>query len=439
MRQGTWLLLLAALASCDGSAGPGAPPTDAQEQRLAEECCAAATARLEAYLGKKFKAPVPVEMKTREEAAALMRELMEAEVPMDLVEEWQRISERLHLVPEGYDLFAMQVVMYGRVAGFYDPAADRFYVVRGVSPADSLEFRTTVAHELVHAYRDVDKDYWARGRRLFRTHADEAQALQFLVEGDATLLGYAVGYAAEGAAVDPMMVSMVERPDAALEEALRDPTFADFPLVLREPLLAPYIEGLVFAGAIFRSGGKEALDRAFDRPPRSTEQVLHPAKYLGKPDEPREFEGGDPTSALGDGWRLRFTGVMGEFDVRLLFAEKLGRMRARVAAAGWDGARYWYCEKAGLPAFFGMATVWDARVDAREFAHAWADWALRRDGNDHGAGGHGEEWRVGTKEGLVVVRLEEDRVYVADGVPPDRVEAVLAAMASARAVERKAG
>ncbi len=436
MRRFALLLFLACSATGDEPAAK-----DGEIQRRVEACCADATARLEAYLGKKFKAKVPVEMKTSAEMGAFARAEAKRAVPAEFVEAAQRVLERLHLVPRGYDILEKQIELLEKGgAGLYDPQGDRFYVVRGVAEPGTPGFTVTVAHELVHAYRDVDKDYNARAIRLLRTNGDEAQALTFLVEGDATLLGYAVGFAIQSGAADPDVdaLARVIWPATQVEEALADPELAAFPLVLKETLIAPYIEGHAFAGAIFRAGGKEALDKAFDRPPRSTEQVLHPEKYLAEPDEPMEFEGGDPTAALGEGWRLRHTDVMGELDVRVLFTEKLGRPRARDAAAGWDGARYWLCEKDGVPSFFGVTTVWDAEEDTREFAQAWAAWALRRDGNEGEVGGRGGEWRVGTKEGLVIVRQAGASVLVADGVHEDRADAVFQAMAAARRVERKA-
>ncbi len=441
VRVTAWLLLLAASAASDEPAEKGAPPAPDGTQRRVEACCVDATARIEAYLGKKFKAPVPVEMKTREEMTALLLDFMEREMPADLAEKAQKVAERLHLVPRGYDILAKQIEMLGKgVAGLYDPDGDRFFVVRGISEPDSLEFVVTVSHELVHAYRDVDKDYWPRSRRLSRTNTDEMQALSFLVEGDATMLGYAFGYAIDGKLAEPMVeaFSRVERPDAMIEQWLAAPEVAEFPLMLKETLLAPYVEGHAFAGAVFRSGGKEALGKAYDRPPRSTEQVLHPERYLSKPDEPVEFEGGDPLAALGHGWGLVYTDTMGEFDTRVMLTEELGRPRARDVAAGWDGARYWLCEKEGVPSFFGAVTAWDAEKDAREFAQAWADWALRRDGKEGEAGGAGGEWRLRTKEGLVIVRQAGTSVFIADGVPEDRVDAVFQALTGARPVERKA-
>jgi hypothetical protein len=407
-------------------------------QARVEKECAAISETLEAYLGPKFKAPVAVELKTKEAIGEFSRELAKTQVPKGLLEVAQKLAERLRQVPRGYDILEHEIKMVeANVAGLYDPDTDRFFVVEGTGSPGSPMFVVTAAHELVHAYRDVDKDFWARTLKLIHTNPDEAQAIRFLVEGDATLLGNAIGVATLQKRDPAPFVELGARnragADAMIEATLAEPRLAEFPRALKETLVAAYIEGMLFAAAIFRDGGKEALERAYDRPPRSTEQVLHPEKYLGAaPDEPVVFEGGDPLPALGEGWALLLRAVVGEFDLRVLFTEALGRDRARTAAAGWDGAVSWFCERDGSPSFLGLVTTWDEATDAEEFARAWADWAAARDGKKGGVGGEGEELRVETEDGLVVVRRNGNDVLVADGVPPDRVDAVFAAMAEVK-------
>jgi len=417
---------------------------DEELQLRVEQHCAAITARLEGYLGPKFKAPVPVELKTKEEIGAFARELAKTQVPAGMLEVAQKLAERLHQVPPGYDLLGKEIEMVEQnVAGLYDADADRFYVVEGTGSPGSVPFMIYAAHELVHAYRDVDKDYWPRTLRLIHENSDEAQAVRFLVEGDATLLGTAIGPATL-AKVDPepfvrQTARQAGNSEMMIEAALAQPQLAEFPRAMKEALVAAYVEGMAFAAEIYRKGGKAALDAAYDRPPRSTEQVLHPEKYLGPDvDEPVSIEGGDPTAALGDGWKLLHSDVFGELDLRILLTEDLGRSDARAAAAGWDGARYWFCEREGAPSFIGAVTAWDSPEDASEFAFAWARWASLRDGGKKKPAEAGGSWRADTKEGLVVTKAAGSLAFVADGVPPGRVDAVLAAMAAARAVERTA-
>jgi hypothetical protein len=209
---------------------------------------------------------------------------------------------------------------------------------------------------------------------------------------------------------------------------------------MREFFLDRYSIGMVFAARLFLDGGAEALSAAYDRPPRSTEQVMHPEKYLTRrPDEPTVFRGGDPTAALGQGWSLALANVMGEFEIRVHFTESLGRERAAAAAAGWDGMRYHFCEKKGTTSFFGALSTWDSEGDAQEFAAAWTDWAAGRDGGSRTTRESGQTRLVETDEGLVAVRRQGRDVLIADGLPPDRVEAVMAALAAATRAERRAG
>jgi hypothetical protein len=406
--------------------------------------CARITKKLEAFLGPKFRGPVPVQVMTRDELGAFAREAFLRETPKDVIEAQQRLAERLHLVPKGYDIFEKQIEMLQVGAlGLYDPQTDRFYLVKGSGSPGTGLFMVTVAHELVHAYRDVDKDYQARTVAAMREDADWGQAIRFLVEGDATLLGEAIGLAtAMNKDPDWAMPAVKVKgadPEATMRVARANPKLQEFPLVLRESLMGAYVYGLAFAVRVYEHGGLEALAAAYDRPPRSTEQALHPEKYLGPDvDEPTVFTGGDPTAALGEGWRLVLSDAVGELDVRILFFEVLGEKRAMHAAAGWDGARFFFCAKPDAPEFLGIVSTWDTEEDARQFADAWVAWASRRDGKRVAPGGVWANATVRTREGLVVVRFTGRDVFVADGVPEERVDAVMSALATARRAERAA-
>ncbi|MHC5052176.1 MAG: hypothetical protein ACYTGK_16380 [Planctomycetota bacterium] len=434
MRRLVLLLALSAAAAAD----------DSELQARTEAECERITRKLEAYLGPKFRRPVPVQLMTKDEMAAFARAYARRQSPPGRIEIEQRLAERMHLVPRGYDMFEKQIEMLkAGVAGLYDPDADRFYVVKGTGSPGTGPFMLTAAHELVHAYRDVDKDYSRRMLAAVEDDTDWAQAIRFLVEGDATFLGQAIGLATmtkrDPAWAVPAARAGAADPDAAMRIARADPKLHGFPLLLRESLVGAYVHGLAFAVRVYDHGGLEALAAAYDRPPRSTEQALHPEKYLGPHvDEPTVFVGGDPTAALGDGWKLALRSVMGEFDMRILFFEALGESKAYRVAAGWDGARFFFSTKPGVAGFIGIISTWDTEEDARQCAAAWALWASRRDGKQVPQGGAGRDATVRTREGLVVVRHEGRDVYVADGVPEERLEPVMRAFASARRGERAA-
>ncbi len=424
------LLLLLALC-CPGDEG------QATEQQRLEELCAELTGRIEEWMGVGFGRGIPVRVVGRDWLTGLVGETERRLTPARTLAMMQVLAERLHLVPKGYDILERQLDLFRRmVAGLYDCEEDRFFVVEGMAEGDLREFAITAAHELVHAHRDGHTDFWARILRLAPTNADAALALRCLVEGDATLLGNAFGVAHLSSSATPQVLELVarnaERNAREFRESMNGPGLREFPAALREMLIAPYTDGEVFAAALYRAGGAAALRRAFDDPPRSTEQVLHPEKYLAaRPDEPVAFGGGDPSAALGGGWTAGYSDTVGELELRVHLTPLLGRERAVRAAAGWDGARYHLCLRDGAAPFFGLVSAWDSEQDAWEFAGAWAEWAARRDGAKAPRRMAPGGWAVATAEGEVRVEVRGTLVLVADGVPEGREAEVLAALASA--------
>jgi hypothetical protein len=131
------------------------------------------------------------------------------------------------------------------------------------------------------------------------------------------------------------------------------------PPILRDQLVLPYLLGRNFASAIWKKGGTEALKAAWLNPPDSTEQVLHPEKFLER-EAPRPVEMGQTPA----GGRLLLEGVLGEMLIRTLLGEG-----SDVAAAGWGGDRFRLWDYRGRTLLVWRA-VWDTPGDAREFSEA---------------------------------------------------------------------
>ncbi|MHC4953105.1 MAG: hypothetical protein ACYTGZ_04390 [Planctomycetota bacterium] len=418
---------------------PRAPGEDEDATAGVRQRCAELSDAIEKMLGKKFKAPVPVRVVDQDFIERFARASEDQLVPKEVRKIADRLAVRLKHVPQGYDVMDAQIrLLRTMVAGLYDPDKDCYYVVENRARPGSMTFDMTAAHELAHAYRDVDKDYWERVKRTFLLDEDEAIAVTCLVEGEAELVGQSVGIAAstgrEAKLIVPGVITSAKLAPKSAAAAAADPRMRGFPLMLREMLVTRYLIGQALAACIYEKGGWKALGKAFDHPPRSTEQVLHPEKYIGPDvDEPTRFRGGDPAGALGAGWKTRYTNTLGEFGARVHLTERLGRRRAKRAAAGWDGARYHVCEREDAPLFFGMISTWDSAKDAAEFADAWAHWARVRDDKDVPSVllESGADKSIATRDGLVVVRVSGKDVLVADGVPRDRLEPVFKALASA--------
>ena len=73
----------------------------------------------------------------------------------------------------------------------------------------------------------------------------------------------------------------------------------------------PYLSGAAFVGQLYATGGWDAVDAAYDDLPVSSEQVLHPAKYLAA-EAPIEVEPLDLWSVVGSDWTHGSETTMGE-------------------------------------------------------------------------------------------------------------------------------
>jgi hypothetical protein len=98
----------------------------------------------------------------------------------------------------------------------------------------------------------------------------------------------------------------------------------------RKRLVFPYEEGMMFASDLYRAGGFPLVDGAFAHPPRSTEQILHPERYLAG-DQPRPVA----TPKAPTGYTLVTSDTLGELDTRTLLSRCMDPAVAnRAAGAG---------------------------------------------------------------------------------------------------------
>lgn len=277
----------------------------------------------------------------------------------------------LGLLPEGTDYWDLSLALLGdQVAGFYDQKTDEMFVISGNGEFGPLE-EFTYAHEVVHALQDAHLGLDDMMAASLDIDADAATAQAALFEGDATVASF------EYLAANPSLAAAIATAPAPAGGDM----LATVPPALAISLVFPYLTGAEFVAALQAEGGWDAVNAAYADPPTSTEQVMHPERYVDR-DEPTPVALPDLAPALGEGWELIDEDVAGELGIALLLADLqpgegfnafTGEIAlpdaARNAAAGWDGDTYALWAD-GDREVLVWSTVWDRESDAVAFSRA---------------------------------------------------------------------
>lgn len=290
-----------------------------------------------------------------------------------------------------------------------------------------------LAHELVHAHRYGEGLYSGipqNARSPLWATDDTALAAYCLVEGDALFAEYCLPALLKNDAASTAQSKAVRSVGGITKLDEQAAARGDLSGFLGT---APYRVGAQFIASVLQHSGTRTVRDCFREPPRSTEQILHPEKYLGATaDTPERLRGTTVLKIQGSHRRLVSSGSLGELLLQVIFSRILGHARATRVAAGWDGCLYRLYKEKEQPTLLVMFTVWDSEDDAHEFASAWCDWAGGRDGKPYVVNTRptpvGARRSLDTKEGHVVVLRRGRDVVVLDGCQRNQAGDLLAAV-----------
>jgi hypothetical protein len=283
--------------------------------------------------GLQPRAPLKKSLRSREEIRAhVVRELNDDK---DFADRYAgaRSAEAFGLLPKGFDLDSFMVdLLTEQIAGLYDPKAHEFYVADWI-PIDDQ--RMVMAHELTHALEDqhYQIEGWAKAAR---PNDDGELAREAVLEGSA--MAAMVDYLLQASGR-----SLQDLPD--INPAMLIGDMADTPMLkkappfLKDSLIFPYLDGLTFSAAVLKSTGWQGLSQLFQKPPASTQQILHPDLYRSSR-VPQPISVPSLEKTLGSGWIKLEENVMGEFGWKEVLKQFLDETRARSLSAAWDGDRY---------------------------------------------------------------------------------------------------
>jgi hypothetical protein len=346
--------LILALAGCAwGQSDPAAQKLCSQANQIAVE--------LTKISGMKLHKPVPCDFISKEKINDFLKKRVKEVAKPEEIRAEELTLKKFGLVPADFDLAASTVdLMTEQAAAFYDYDRKKLFITDTTSPETQ---EPVLAHELSHAIADQNFNL-GRFIKQGRKSDDGAAARLAVMEGQATWLmsEFLARKTGQTLKDSPALVAMMS--NLSEGAAGQYPVFDKSPLYERVTLIFPYTKGMLFQNAVFQREGLASFATVFQKPPISTQQILHPDKY---------FAGVKPTDpTLPDphlrGYKGLVGGSLGEMEHAILLEQYSGKERADNLAPHWRGSSFELLEnkKAGRVVLL-YASEWDNEDAARQY------------------------------------------------------------------------
>lgn len=353
---------------------------------------------------------VPCTVKDKKQVEDFLKTETKKQLPKEKSDKESFVLKTLQSVPESFDYESELIKLYlSNLGGYYDPSKKE-YTMAGWMP-DMMQAPIAV-HELTHALQDQHYNLLKLMDDKSLT-TDMQLARSSLVEGDATavMTDFTLGNAGDFKGIRAM-----ESVDSMILQNLIGASISSqqgtVPQILYNMLIFPYTSGFRFAHALLRKNGYASINKAFLRPPSSTEEILHPEIYeTGVPDY-MVFNDFGVAESLGlDPKKIIYQDTLGEFFISALLSEiTKDSFAASSAAAGWGGDRVLIIgdEKDQKSWQLVYATAWDTDADANEF---WNEWTRALEKK---AGINGElkesDWSIKIGSKSIVIKKADRKV-----------------------------
>lgn len=350
------LATLAAAAACRGQSRGG--PEEVVLRQLVDSL----RGPVERASRLTFRRPPRSALRTREQVRGYLLAKLDEELPPARMRGLETAYRLFGLLPDTLQLRGLLLDLYAeQVAGYYDPDSAMLF---GVAGAEREQLRLVLAHEMVHA---LQGQHLPLDSILNATaNNDRLTAAQSILEGQATLASIEVLAPGQNVTEMPQFWEMYR--EQVREKQSLMPVFARAPLVVREALIFPYLDGAEFMYWWKTSGAQDTLPFG-PRMPVSTEQILHPERYA-RGDQPAGLAFPPDSNVL-------YEDVLGESEIRVLLASLAGSDEVQtVVPIGWGGDRFRVYDTAAGPALVWYV-VWDDQRSADRFVRT-AGPALRR-------------------------------------------------------------
>jgi hypothetical protein len=438
----------------DDQARPGDNPAQQPEKKIspqeAEELFRSVDQILK-FVSKDTALPIRDEVKRklvdRDEVVSFIRKHMEEDEDSQRLRRSELVLKKFGLLPRTFDLQTFLIgLLREQVAGYYDPQKKTVNLLDWI---DAEQQKPVLAHELTHALQDQSfglEKYMKAGAADLGSSKQEptvediendeiSTAHQAVVEGQAmmVLIDYELAPTGQSVIDSPQIVEALKA--GMLVGTADSIEFRNAPLYIKEALTFPYRYGLDFETELLTKLGKEkAYAGVFQRPPRSTREIMEPATYLSgeklprlpMPDFKNEFRNYDKFDV----------GAIGEFDVALLIDQYAGVEASKRLYPHWRGGYYYAVRPKGdasAPLGVMYLSRWSSPQKASEFAFVYAKGLESRYQHLHDVDATAKDTKVAnptseilkgkhswlSEEGPIVIEVNGDLVLVSETLDAD--------------------
>ena len=365
--------------------------------------------------------PPPVVLRSREDNRRFMEQEMNRRYSPARIEAERKTLVAWGLIPADYDLRTLFLdLMQEQISAYYDPRLKVMVVGDWLPPEQQ---RAALIHELVHALQDreialegfISPD---PGR------GDQLLARQALIEGEAVAL--TIDFLLKAQNMDITMLPDLSNTQGLIATSAGGPLIAQAPKFLRDLLFFPYLEGVGFAYQLRKSHPWSAMSALYRDPPRSTAQIMDPAKRIGPLREDPVAVNLPDLAGLLRGGTLVSEDEVGEFGLGAVIALHLGEIEGRRAAVGWRGDRFQVWEDAAGHFVIACLVVMRDEQMAATVAGHLRDFVARRHpglaAKMRAGGGGTTTWSDGGRASLVDRRGSQ--VLLLEQMPAATIERV---------------
>jgi len=302
--------------------------------------------KLVQHYGKlNFKEDVPVNYLDRMQLKKYINSYFENDYPDERGE-----KESIYFLMMGFTKLKLNIkklrkdIILANIGGLYNEKTGELFVLKEFREIDDLN-AMVILHELRHSIQDQHFPIFDK-LNVYSDFDDRKLAVLSAIEGDATLVMLLSG------GFDPSIFSKSYGTDILLSfSPLKNSALLyQAPDVIKQQMIMPYFRGLGFSHTLYKRRKWKLVNTVLKAPPQSSEQILHPEKYLKK-----EVPIKVTIDFLPSGMKLYHSGVIGEYYLNVLLMSD-GRYSDR--AVGWGGDLFKIYMR-GDKYFFMWESIWD--------------------------------------------------------------------------------